>query len=248
MEFVTISLETAKGALKEAAKEASKAALEGQKKVVEDAETAEIKHNFGKLGEKLESKHVTLGKLSVENSEVPVRIGSEKEDFFCSDRTLHRLTGDVSNDLTNTVREVKPPRHISTINEELEGQIYPGTNVEYRRRPFTVNGEKIEGVFPRFESKFDTTLPPNLLNASDTEQFKYCTQKLASRIETAPDFALQFTPRQIEQIKNGEPRISGLTWHHNEMPGRMQLVNADVHNTCRHTGGRSIWGGGADCR
>ncbi len=245
MEFVTISLEASKEALKGAAKEASKAALEGTKKV---AEGAEIKHNFGKLGEKLESEHVTLGKLSVKNSEVPVRIGSEKEKFFCSDLTLHRLTDDVSKDLTNTVREAKTPRHILTINEGLEGQTYPGTNVEYRRRTFTVNGEKVEGVFPRFESNFDTTLPQNLLNASDTEQFKFCTQKLASRIETDPDLASQFTPRQLEQIKNDEPRISGLTWHHNEVPGKMQLVNADIHNTCRHTGGRSIWGGGADSR
>ena len=113
-----------------------------------------------------------MGKLSVKNSEVPVQIGSEKEKFFCSDLTLHRLTDDVSNDLTNTAREAKTPRHILTINEGLEGQTYPGTNVEYRRRTFTVNGEKVEGVFPRFESKFDTTLPQNLLNASDTEQFK----------------------------------------------------------------------------
>ena len=51
-----------------------------------------------------------------------------------------------------------------------------------------------------------------------------------------------------EQIKNGEPRISGLTWHHNEIPGKMQLVDATEHSTCRHTGGRSIWGGGSDCR
>ena len=245
MEFVTISLAAAKEALKEAAKEASKAAIEGAKKVAESAET---KTDFGKLGEKLEPEYIALGKLSTENSEAPVRFGSEKEVFLSNDLTLHRLTDDVSNNLTNTAREVKIPRHISTINEGLEGQTYPGTNVEYRRRTITVNGEKVEGVFPRFESKFDTTLPKNLLNASDTEQFKYCTQRLAKRIETEPDFASQFTPRQIEQIKNGEPRISGLTWHHNEVPGKMQLVNADIHNTCRHTGGRSIWGGGADRR
>ena len=245
MEFVTISLEAVKEALKEAAKETSKAVVEGTKKIAEDVET---EPDFGRLGGKLESEHVTFGKLSVENSEALIRFGSEKEEFFCDDLTLHRLTGELSNKFTNATSEVKTPRHISTINEGLEGQTYPGTNVEYRRRTFTLNGKKVEGVFPRFESKFDTTLPKDLLNASDTEQFKYCTQKLAKRIESDHKFAAQFTPRQIEQIKNGEPRISGLTWHHNELPGRMQLINANVHNTCRHTGGRSIWGGGADCR
>ena len=125
--------------------------------------------------------------------------------------------------------EVKPPRHITTINEGLAGQIYPGTNVEYKKRSFMLNGERIEGVFPQFDSKFETRLPQNLWNASDTEQFRFCT-------------------RQLEQIKNGEPRISGLTWHHNEISGKMQLVSADEHSMCRHTGGRSIWGGGSDCR
>lgn len=148
----------------------------------------------------------------------------------------------------NTKNEVKPTRHIPTINEGLAGQTYPGTKVEYKKHIFILNGEKVEGVFPKFESKFDTMLPKDLRNASDTEQFKYCTRQLAKQIEKNPELAKQFTPRQLEQIKNGEPRISGLTWHHNEIPRKMQLVNATEHNTCRHTGGRSIWGGGSDCR
>ena len=136
MDFVTISLE--------AAKEASKAALEGAKKVAEGAET---KPDFGKLGNPLESEHVTLGKVNVEHSEAPVRFGSEKEEFFCSDLTLQRLTNEVSNKLTNTTREVKTPRHISTINEGLEGQTYPGTNVEYKRHTFTVNVCRLYSTF-----------------------------------------------------------------------------------------------------
>ena len=56
MELVTISLEAAKEALKEVAKEASEAVVEGTKKV---AEGAEIKPDFGKLGGKIESEHIT---------------------------------------------------------------------------------------------------------------------------------------------------------------------------------------------
>ena len=148
----------------------------------------------------------------------------------------------------NSNKEVKSPRHIPTINEELAGKKYSGTNVEYRKHMFMLNGEKVVGVFHVFDSKFDTRLPKDLRNASDTDQFKYCTHQLTKKIEQAPELEKQFTPRQLEQIKNGEPRISGLTWHHNESPGKMQLVDATEHNTCRHTGGRSIWGGGSDCR
>ena len=145
-------------------------------------------------------------------------------------------------------READIPRHIPTINEGLEGKTYPGTDVKYEKHTFLYNGEKVEGVFPVFHSKFELFIPKELRNASDTEQFKYCVQQLAERVEKDPEFAKQFTPRQLEQIKNGEPRISGLTWHHNEIPGKMQLVDANEHSICRHTGGRSIWGGGSECR
>ena len=148
----------------------------------------------------------------------------------------------------NTLKDVSEPRHIKTINEDLAGKTYPGTDIPYKRHVFRLAGEKVEGVFPVFDSKFDTVLPKELRNASDTEQFKYCTEKLRQRIERDPEFAKQFTPRQLEQIKAGEPRISGLTWHHNEIPGKMQLVSSVDHEKCRHTGGRSIWGSGSECR
>ena len=138
------------------------------------------------------------------------------------------------------------PRHISTINEGMEGQYVNG--VKYVRRVFSLNGERVEGVFPVFHSEFNCKLPEDMYKASDNEQMKYCTMKLAERVERDPEFAKKFTPRQLEQIKNGEPRISGLTWHHQEIPGKMQLVNAVDHSSARHTGGRSIWGGGSESR
>jgi len=148
----------------------------------------------------------------------------------------------------NTKKDVNEPRHIKTNNEHLEGKNHPETGVPFRKHVFRLDGEKVEGVFPVFQSKFDTLLPKDLRNASDNEQFKYCTEKLKQRIERDPGFAKEFTPRQLEQIKSGSPVISGLTWHHNEIPGKMQLVNTEEHAKTGHTGGRSIWGGGQDCR
>ncbi len=149
------------------------------------------------------------------------------------------------NDKKADAKEVK---RIHTINEQYEGKNYPGTNVEYKRVRIQYHGEKIEGVFPQFEGKDREVLPRKLYEASDDQQFSYCTRALAKKIERDPSLAKQFTPRQLEQIKNGEPRISGLTWHHTEHPGQMQLVDSDVHSKCRHTGGRSVWGGGSECR
>lgn len=148
----------------------------------------------------------------------------------------------------NAKKEVTPPRHITTINEGLKGQKYPETDVVYKSRTFKLNGEKVEGVFPVFPSKFDTLLPKDLRTKSDPQQFQYCTKQLAKRIEANPSLAERFTPRQLEQIKNGAPRIAGLTWHHSEIPGKMQLVDANLHTICRHTGGRYLWGGGSGNR
>lgn len=146
---------------------------------------------------------------------------------------------------SNSIEGTKP-RHISTINEGMAGRSVNG--VKFARRVFTLKGEKVEGVFPVFKSEFNVKLPENLYKASDNEQMKYCTKQLAERIERNPQFAKKFTPRQLEQIRNGEPRISGMTWHHSEISGKMQLVDANDHSAARHTGGRSIWGGGRESR
>ena len=157
-------------------------------------------------------------------------------------------TGKTIKAFENNKLEVKPPRHITTINEHLSGQTYPGTDVGYHKHTFVLNGERVEGTFPKFPSRFDTMLPWELRMSSDEVQFKYCTQRLAKAIEANPALASNFTPRQLEQIKNRDARIGGLTWHHNEIPGRMQLVDAQLHDTCRHTGGKSLWGGGKEYR
>ena len=143
----------------------------------------------------------------------------------------------------NAAHEVKEPRHLETRNEKLEGQHHPETGVKYEKHEFILNGERVEGVFPKFDSKFDTKLPKDIYKASDTVQFKYCTEQLKEKIVENPDLKKEFTSRQLQQIEDGAPKISGLTWHHNEIPGKMQLVNSDIHAKSAHTGGKSLWGG-----
>lgn len=138
---------------------------------------------------------------------------------------------------------------LNAINEDLVGSKHPETGVSYRLRRFSIDGQMYEGGFPEFQAAFEKRLPKDMYLASDDMQFKYCTESLARAIDKNPDLASKFTPRQLEQIRNGEPRIQGWTWHHKEYPpGQMQLVNSDIHSKSRHTGGRAIWGGGSECR
>lgn len=134
---------------------------------------------------------------------------------------------------------------LKTFNEKLEGQKHPVTGVEYQRKQVDINGIKIEGVFPKFESKFTCQLEKTNLQGSDEAQFKDCMGKLRDAIDKDPKFAEQFTERQREQIHDTSvSKISGYTWHHNEELGKMELVKEDIHGQSEHSGGKGIWGGG----
>lgn len=158
-----------------------------------------------------------------------------KEKLGCSDHLLDNATIDDNGKV-----------NIKTINDGKEGQ--EGENgVKYERKTIVVNGVEVEGVFPVFDSAFDTQLPENLLEATDAKQTEYCNKELKDAVENDPELAKRFTPEQVEQIKNGDTP-DGYTWHHNEEAGKMQLVKTEDHQANRHTGGKAIWDGGKENR
>lgn len=158
-----------------------------------------------------------------------------KEKLGCSDHLLDNATIDNNGKI-----------NIKTINEGKEGQ-EDKSGVKYERKTITVNGVEVEGVFPVFDSAFDTQLPEDLLDATDAKQAECCNQELKEAVENDPELTKQFTPGQLEQIKNGDTP-DGYTWHHNEETGKMQLIKTEDHQANRHTGGKAIWGGGKENR
>lgn len=136
--------------------------------------------------------------------------------------------------------------HLKTINESKEGQIGED-GVEYVRKTFEVNGIEVEAVFPQFESTIDVQLSDEMLQGTDSEQAKFGNQELKEKVQNDPEFAKQFNDEQLEQIENGDTP-DGYTWHHNEEPGKMQLISTEDHQNNRHTGGKAIWGGGKENR
>ncbi|WP_407503286.1 HNH endonuclease [Elizabethkingia miricola] len=133
---------------------------------------------------------------------------------------------------------------LKTINQSLDGSVHPVTGISLKKSEVIVDGQKVEGVFPVFDSKYTTTLPDDLLIASDPSQFTHCTKKLAEEITNNPAIASKFTDEQLIDIMNHKPRPKDLTWHHNEQTGVMELVDRKIHGNTGHTGGNSIWGGG----
>lgn len=139
--------------------------------------------------------------------------------------------------------------HLKTINEGLEGTNHPVTGVPYERKQIELNGVKIEGVFPKFDSVFSCMLDEDNLQGSDQAQFSDCMKKLREAVDSDPELASKFSERQLEQIHDtSETNVSGYTWHHNEETGKMEFVKTSDHGPSNHTGGKSIWGGGQENR
>lgn len=156
-----------------------------------------------------------------------------------------------SDGLSNKGLGLKQPlfeNSITTRNEKLEGKTHPETGVPYERKTVETNtGEIIKGVFPVFESDFNAKLPDELLEASDSKQFKEANEQLKDSVDNNPDVAKLFNEEQLEDISNGKTP-EGYTWHHSEEKGTLQLVDTETHASTGHTGGKSIWGGGNENR
>lgn len=156
--------------------------------------------------------------------------------------------GDFHKTSVEEVRKDVISRDIITRNESLKGDVHPITGVPFEEKTVTdLEGNKVAGVFPEFDSQFDAQLPDDMLQASDGEQFGECNKQLKEAVGNDPELAKEFTPDQLEQVKNGDTP-DGCTWHHNEEKGKMQLVDSETHARTGHTGGRSIWGGGSEFR
>lgn len=157
-------------------------------------------------------------------------------------------TENTGEQIDNVATEGDSPRTIKTINDVYKGQNHPETGVPYVEKTVTTDtGEQVKGTFPVFESKTDVQLPNDIQQASDKTQFAECNKQLKEKVANDSEFRATFTEEQLADIEDGYTP-EGYTWHHNEEPGKMQLVNSDIHSTTRHTGGRYIWGGGTENR
>ncbi|KYH31386.1 hypothetical protein CLTEP_23820 [Clostridium tepidiprofundi DSM 19306] len=144
--------------------------------------------------------------------------------------------------------EADKPLYLNCRNENLEGQKHSETGVEFKRKTIELANEReVTGVFPEFDTPFEMKLDESLYQESDRKQFEACNEELKEVIQNNTDLRNKFTEEQIQQIIEKETP-DGYTWHHNEEPGVMQLVDTEVHAKTGHTGGKFIWGGGSENR
>ncbi|SER24079.1 DNase/tRNase domain of colicin-like bacteriocin [Gracilibacillus ureilyticus] len=139
---------------------------------------------------------------------------------------------------------------IETRNDHLNGTSHLETGVPFMEKTIELpNDEVVEGTFPVFDSVFTTVIAEDLYLDSDRVHFNLANETLYQAILTEPELAsqLNLTQADMQGLANGETP-EGFTWHHSEEPGKIQLVDEEIHQQTGHTGGREIWGGGSEFR
>jgi uncharacterized protein RhaS with RHS repeats len=121
-------------------------------------------------------------------------------------------------------------------------------------------GERGLGKYHVFH---EHTLNPSEHTMSDAEHFRRANQSVYGRIQTDAAFRREMNTKypavaaHVQPSSNGVFQSSppkGLTWHHGNRPGSLQLVDRFDHKAffkIYHpdgTGGRNKWGGGTSHR
>lgn len=135
---------------------------------------------------------------------------------------------------------------LPTLNSKLDGITHEITDVPFEKRIVDTPRGKVEGVWAKFDSVYDYSVPKEsfdsdgVLRWSDAKQFKNAVENLSVSIEKNPKLAEKFTSEQRELIKLGiTPKE--FTWHHKEDKGILQLVDSSIHDKTAHTGGAKLW-------
>ena len=177
--------------------------------------------------------------------DTPVTIENSRRDLTEEEKDNYRKDGFSDKFLDNcTVDTVGSEKvlYYKTVCSNLDGKTYEN-GVPYRSRIIEINGQKIEGVFPEFKSDFDTYLDKE--NFTKRTYKTECNAKLKESVDKDPTLRSKFTKEQLKDIEEGRTP-GGYVWHHNEEPGKMQLVKEKDHNIAvggaPHTGGNSLWG------
>nr|WP_283771184.1 HNH endonuclease [Pseudomonas syringae] len=116
------------------------------------------------------------------------------------------------------------------------------------------------GKYPTFH---EHTLMTSEYRMSDVEHFSRANQSVYERTQVDYEFKGRLQTEYPSVVEHVQPRIDGsfrgdsppgMTWHHGDKPGSLQLVDRVDHKTYHKvyhpdgTGGRNKWGGGTACR
>ncbi|NUF78645.1 type IV secretion protein Rhs [Snodgrassella sp. ESL0323] len=121
-------------------------------------------------------------------------------------------------------------------------------------------GERELGKYHVFH---EHNLDPSEYKLSDKAQFRRANQSIYERLQNDPAFRREMQTKYPGVVAHVQPNSKGkfksksppgLTWHHENKPGVLSLVDYKDHKTYHKiyhpdgSGGRHKWGGGTKCR
>lgn len=133
---------------------------------------------------------------------------------------------------------------IDTQNSHLEGKVHEVTGVPFERSVIDLgNGETGTGVYPVFDYDYAATIPVDQYTESNGVHISISNEQLYNDIMANPQLAedIGLTAEEVDRLGQGETP-EGYVWHHHEQPGRMEMMDREIHDTTGHSGGSSLWG------
>ncbi|MNF58291.1 putative deoxyribonuclease RhsC [compost metagenome] len=124
------------------------------------------------------------------------------------------------------------------------------------------NGEGVRDL-GKYHASHEHTLMKSEFKMTDVEHFSRANQSVYERVKVDYDFKKTLQSKYPGVVEHVQPRVDGsfrgssppgMTWHHGDKPGSLQLVDRLDHQTYHKVyhpdgkGGRNKWGGGTACR
>jgi len=178
-----------------------------------------------------------------------VIIGSDGVKYYVTKDNGIKPFNDVPEFISKSGRPVLGKGYVG---KEYSDKVFYGEKIVYDG-----NGKLVRWEGPIFDnvSKFDVSLPKELLKKPEAEQYEYVYKKLREWIKDNPEEAIRrFGSENVEKLKNGDTvgNAGYLTIHHTEEVGKLQIFSREIHQEIHddidgkhaHTGGMELWGCG----
>ena len=148
------------------------------------------------------------------------------------------------NDVNGNEVRLRQPATYDSVTRNADG------TVDYTKGTRTVRYDA--NGFPEFSAKADLFLDPSHINtSSDAGHFRAANEMMGNALRADPGLAqrIGLNDAQVAYLTRANPASAappGLTWHHHQDTGRIQLVDRaeHAHFSGGHTGGMRLWGGG----
>ncbi|MDQ3234083.1 MAG: HNH endonuclease, partial [Pseudobdellovibrionaceae bacterium] len=161
-------------------------------------------------------------------------------------------SGEKLKDMLGAIRRKIPGGSVDKIEDEMMAAIkrfvdLPRINGRIPRNGHYAGNNYFDNLSDELKSKYPQGV--NFKNNGYPDLSPYAKElpnggkfvKIEPGINRAADFKVA---DKLSGIKASKREAEGLTWHHSEEYGIMELVPTDIHDAVKHTGGYALWGAG----